>query len=102
MNPHGRSAAMKLRSSALRFVPATPVIKAFVVMPGRLARGKAGGQGNPPLIPLDHTLTACILEVAAKLRSFLRRAEGPDHGAIINPLVAEIGALDDRRLRSQD
>jgi len=40
-------------------------------------------------------MTARGLEAAAELVGFARRRERPDHGTIINPFRAKIGALND-------
>src|SRR5882724_6941120 len=66
---------------------------------GRLARGRLRGQPrlrSGPLIPLDDALPAGSLEATAELRSLIGRAERPNHGAVVNALVAEISALDQR------
>src|SRR6476620_1744030 len=56
---------------------------------------------KPPLIPLDDALAPGRFQAAAELRGFVRRAERPDHGAVVHALFAEIGALDHRRAGSQ-
>ena len=50
-----------------------------------------------PLIPLDDALPAGTFQFAAELGRLFGGSERADHGAVIDPLVAEIGALDDRR-----
>src|ERR1700747_3693971 len=93
MKPHGRSEAMNARSSALTVVPATPVMKAFVLMSGRIARAQGGGQANDALVPWDEALPTGSLVVDTELRGLLAAAKRADHRAI-NHLVAEIGTLD--------
>src|SRR3954468_7703240 len=61
----------------------------------------APGSRKRPLIPLDDALSAGGFQVAAELRGLVRRTERPDHGAVIDALVAEIGALDQRRAGTQ-
>src|SRR6185437_8469753 len=52
------------------------------------------GSRKRQLIPLDEALPAGTLEVAAELHGLLRGAERTDHRPVIDPLAAEIGALD--------
>src|SRR5579863_3375603 len=61
----------------------------------------AQGSRKRPLIPLDDTLSAGSFQAATKLRGFVGRAERADHGAVIDPFVAEIGTLDHGAARSQ-
>ena len=66
----------------------------------RLARPNREGQPqrlrNPLLIPLDNALAASSPEVTAELGGFFGRTEGPNHGTVINALLAEIGTPDQR------
>src|SRR5579859_6036941 len=101
MKPQGRSAAMNARSSALSAVPDMPVMNALRFMRRGLAAQRHGGQQGPTLISLDDALAAGGLEAAAELRRFVRRAKRTDHGPVVDALVAEIGALDDRRARAE-
>src|SRR5882724_9684236 len=71
---------------------------------GRLARGWPEGQHGSrkrPLIPLDDALPAGSLQAAAELRGFIGGPERTYHGAVVDAFVAEIGAFDQRRSRSQ-
>src|SRR6266702_2150288 len=61
----------------------------------------APGSRKRPLIPLDDALSAGGFQIAAELGGLFGRAERPDHGTVVDALVAQIGALDDRRTRSQ-
>src|SRR6516164_1651586 len=100
MKPQGRSDRKNERSSVLSSVPATPAMKAFMIGPNspRPARGSRKGR----LILLDDALAAGALQAAAELGGFLRCAEWPDHGAVVDALFPEVGTLDQRRLRPQD
>src|SRR5471030_1503311 len=59
------------------------------------------GSRKRPLIPLDDALSARSFQAAAELQGFLARTERADHGAVVNSLVAEIGALDHGTTRPQ-
>ena len=54
-----------------------------------------------PLILLDNALPPGTFQIAAELGRLFGGSERADHGAVIDPLVAEIGALDDRRTGCQ-
>src|SRR5882757_9442871 len=100
IKPHGRSAAMNARSSTLSSSPETPVMNARLLM-GPIRPLTAPGSRKRPLIPLDDALSAGSFQIAAELGGLFRGAERTDHGAVKHALFAEIGALDDRRTRSQ-
>ena len=53
------------------------------------------------LILLDDALPAGTFQIAAELGRLFGGSERTDHGAVIDPLVAEIGALNDRRTGPQ-
>src|SRR3984957_8599143 len=61
----------------------------------------AQGSRKWPLIPLDDALSTGGFEATAELRGRLRRAERTNHRAVIDPLVAEVRALDHGAVRSQ-
>src|ERR1700712_3520758 len=61
----------------------------------------APGSRKRPLIPLDDALSAGGFQIAAERRGLFGGAERPDHGAVKDALVAEIGAFDHRSTRSQ-
>src|ERR1700694_501703 len=88
------------RSSALSSVPDTPVMNARVFM-RPISPPKPQGSRKPRSIPLDDALSAGRLQAAAELRGLIGRPERSDHGAVVDPLVAEIGALDHGAARSQ-
>src|SRR5229473_4141792 len=100
MKPHGRSERMNPRSSVVSSAPDTPVMNARLFM-GPISPLTTQGSRKRPLIPLDDALPTGSLQVAAELRRFIGRAERTDHGAVVDALVAEVGALDQRRARSQ-
>src|ERR1700743_1224433 len=100
MNPQGRSDRMNRRSSALNSGPKTPVMKARVLI-GPISPRATEGSRKPLSIPLDDALSAGAFQAAAELRCFLCRAKWPDHGAVIDALLAEIGALDRGRTRAE-
>src|ERR1700730_14304003 len=100
IKPHGRSTRMNSRSAALSSVPDTPVMNAREFM-GPISPQAARGSRKRPLIPLDDALPAGSFQVAAELLGLVRCPERANHGAVIDALVAEIGALDDRRTRCQ-
>ena len=54
-----------------------------------------------PLIPLDDALPAGTFQIATELGRLFGGSERADHGAVIDPLGAEIGALDDWRTGPQ-
>ena len=54
-----------------------------------------------PLILLDNALPPGTFQIAAELGRLFGGSERADHGAVIDPLVAEIGALDDWRTGCQ-
>src|SRR5450631_883452 len=56
----------------------------------------APGSRKRPLIPLDDALSAGGFQIAAELCGLFGRAERPDHGAVVDALVAQISPLDDR------
>src|SRR6476469_3510710 len=60
-----------------------------------------GNYSGFALILLDHALPPGIFQIAAELGRLFGGSERADHGAVIDPLVAEIGALDDRRTGPQ-
>src|SRR5450631_868518 len=91
---------MNSRSSAPSSVPDTPVMNARVFM-RPISPLKTQGSRKPRLIPLDDALSAGRLQTAAELGCLVGRPERPDHGAVVDALVAEIGALDHRAARSQ-
>ena len=91
---------MNSRSAALSSSPDTPVMNARVLM-GPISPLAARGSRKRPLIPLDDALPAGGFEAAAELRGFIGRTERTDHGPVVDALVAEVGALDHRRARSQ-
>src|SRR5712672_3914867 len=91
---------MNSRSSALSSDPDTPVINARVFMRPISPRA-AQGSGKRPLIPLDDALPAGGFQAAAELRRFIGGPERTYHGAVVDALLAEVGALDQRRARSQ-
>src|SRR5579871_1785913 len=98
MKPHGRSAAMKARSSSLRMEPATPVMKALVIS-GRLARSGSKGQEELSVLH-DPTLATGGLIAVAELRGVglggEGRASAKGHGSALR-----IAARDDGRLRAE-
>ena len=53
------------------------------------------------LVLFDDALPAATFQTAAELRRLFGGSERADHGAVIDPLVAEISALDDRRMGPQ-
>src|SRR4030088_392867 len=91
---------MNSRSAVVSSGPDTPVMNARVVM-GPISPRVAQGSRKRPLIPLDDALTAGRLQAAAELGGFIGRPEGADHGAVVDALVAEVGALDQGCSRSQ-
>ena len=93
INPHGRSKRMNSRSAALSSNPDTPVMNARLFM-GPISPLAAQGSRKRPLIPLDDALSAGSFQVAAELRGLIGRPERSDHGAVVDALVAEIGAFD--------
>src|SRR6478752_3064389 len=62
----------------------------------------AWGSRKAPLIPLDDALAAGRLQAAAELGGFVRGPERTNHGAVVDALLAQIGALDDGAARSQN
>src|SRR5258705_5257158 len=54
-----------------------------------------------PLILLDNALPPGTFQIAAELGRLFGGSERADHGAVIDALGAEIGALDDRRTGPQ-
>src|SRR6266545_5987143 len=72
---------------------------------GRLALTCREGQANRSalttpfsarLVPLHDALTAGGFELAAHVSGLAQARERPDHGAVVDALVAQIGAADDR------
>ena len=61
----------------------------------------SGNYSDLALILLDEALAAGTFQIAAELGRLFGGSERADHGAVIDPLVAEIGALDDRRTGPQ-
>src|SRR6478609_4978704 len=100
IKPHGRSERMKSRSSALNSSPDTPVMNARLLM-RRIRPLLALGSRKRPLIPLDDALPAGSFQVAAELGGLVGGPERTDHGAVIDALVAKVGALDHRRTRTE-
>src|SRR4051794_14952615 len=95
IKPHGRSARINARSSAPSSSPETPVMNARLLM-GPIRPLTAPGSRKRPLIPLDDALSAGGFQIAAERRGLVRGAERADHGAIVDALVAQIGAFDHR------
>ena len=62
---------------------------------------RLGAAGSRILIPLDDALSTGTFQIAAELGRLFSGSERADHGAVIDPLGAEIDALDDRRTGSQ-
>src|ERR1700676_890475 len=93
-------ARINSRSSAPSSVPDTPVMNARVFM-GPISPPPTQGSRKPRSIPLDDALSAGCLQTAAELRGLIGRPERTDHGAVVDALVAEVGALDHRAARSQ-
>src|ERR1700720_2032672 len=100
INPHGRSKRINSRSAALSSNPDTPVMNARLFM-GPISPLKAQGSRKRPLIPLDDALPAGSFQAAAELLGLVRCPEWANHGAVIDALFTEVGALDDRRARSE-
>src|SRR4051794_14041416 len=100
INPHGRSERMNPRSASVSSVPAMPVMKARLFMAPIRPRRPQGSRKRP-LIPLDDALPAGSFQVAAELLGFVGAAERTDHGAVVDALFTQIGALDQRRPRSE-
>src|SRR6267142_6285404 len=61
----------------------------------------SGNYSDFALILLDDALPAGTFQIAAELGRLFGGSERADHGAVIDPLVAEIGAFDDRRTGPQ-
>src|ERR1700709_1581541 len=68
---------------------------------GPISPLKARGSRKGPLIPLDDALSAGGFQTAAELRGLVRRTKRPDHGAVVDALIAEISPLDQRRTGTQ-
>src|SRR3954447_25583237 len=100
MKPHGRSTRINSRSAASSSSPETPVMNARLFM-GPISSPEAQGSRKQPLIPLDDALSAGGFQAAAELRRLVRRTERTDHGAVIDALLPELGALDLRRARAE-
>src|SRR5579863_276316 len=64
------------------------------------ARGSTSA-GSRLLVPLDDALATGRLQAGAELGSFVGRTEGADHGPVVDTLLAEVGAFDQRRVRSE-
>src|ERR1700686_3088010 len=68
---------------------------------GPISRLMRQGSRKWQLILLDDALSASRLQAAAELRRFIGGSERTDHGTVIDALVAEVGAFDQRASRSQ-
>src|SRR5215218_4311333 len=100
IKPHGRSARMNARSSALSSSPEMPVINARLLM-GPIRPLTAPGSRKRPSIPLDDALPAGGFQTFAELGGLAAGAERTDHRAVEHALVAEIHPPDRRRAGSQ-
>src|SRR3954451_15869365 len=99
MKPHGRSALINSRSSAVSSAPDTPVMKARMLIRADYPC-PARGSRKRPLISLDEAGgQACGFQIVASLRRLFGRSIRPSKGAVDDSLalVGEINPLDHRR-----
>src|ERR1700682_2825506 len=92
---------MNSRSAPLSSGPDRPVMNARLFM-GPISPLMTWGLRKRPSILLDDALPAGCLQAAAELRRLIGRPERPYHGAVVDALVAEVGALDQGAARSQN
>src|SRR6476660_1352040 len=87
----------------LRKIPAAPSLAPpNHVLTNEIHTARNGSQlFEAPLILLDYALPAGTFQIPAELGGFFGGSERTGHGAVTDPLVAEIGALDDRRTGPQ-